>query len=110
MTLKGEARKEYARRHYAENKDKYAESLKASRQNRKEKLNELKSGPCMDCNIKYPPYVMDWDHVSGEKVERVSRMVRGWSWQAVLNEIAKCELVCSNCHRIRTWNRTEGLV
>jgi hypothetical protein len=49
---------------------------------------------------------MDFDHISGEKKNNVGTMVaHGHSRQAVMDEIAKCDLVCANCHRIRTRNR-----
>jgi hypothetical protein len=69
--------------------------------------NTLKTGPCTDCGIEYPPYVMDWDHMPGEtKFKGVSSMVSClYSKERVLSEISKCELVCSNCHRIRTHSR-----
>lgn len=50
---------------------------------------------------------MQWDHLPGfEKIGDIS----GGSWagrteDAILNEIAKCELVCTNCHTIRTFQR-----
>jgi hypothetical protein len=31
--------------------------------------------------------------------------LRTHSWQAVLDEITKCEVVCANCHRRRTAHR-----
>lgn len=69
-------------------------------------VNELKSVPCMDCNVQYPPYVMDFDHVKDEKVMAVARMISdGLALKTILAEIAKCEVVCSNCHRSRTHKR-----
>ena len=67
-------------------------------------LRELKSGrPCTDCGRIYPPEVMQWDHLPGtQKLADVS-LIR--SRDAVLAEIAKCELVCTNCHAIRTFHR-----
>jgi hypothetical protein len=62
------------------------------------------SNPCTDCDRLYPYYVMDFDHARGEKFRGVSRM-QGYSWERVLAEIAKCDLVCANCHRIRTQSR-----
>ena len=74
----------------------------------KQKLIEIKEKSiCQDCKQKYPHYVMDFDHVSGEKVGNVSRMMRSHSWEEVLQEVEKCELVCSNCHRERTWQRLQ---
>jgi hypothetical protein len=49
---------------------------------------------------------MDFDHVRGEKVANVSVLVAGGaSRRRVLAEIAKCEVVCANCHRERTHGR-----
>ena len=80
---------------------------KAYRAARAIKINHLKSAPCMDCKGIFPPIVMDFDHVRGEKAHNVSHMFlhRESSWEAILEEVAKCELVCANCHRIRTANR-----
>src|SRR6478736_3300936 len=72
-----------------------------------EKVNALKSGPCVDCKVAYPPYVMDFDHVRGDKVVNIAKMVARSSWQEIVDEIAKCELVCSNCHRERTHKRLD---
>jgi hypothetical protein len=72
----------------------------------KELLHKAKDRPCADCGIKYPPYVMDFDHVHGEKEFAVSLSVqRGHALETVQKEIDKCEVVCANCHRIRTHAR-----
>lgn len=48
---------------------------------------------------------MQWDHLPGAvKLGDVSTL-RGRSKQKILDEIAKCELVCSNCHVLRTFRR-----
>jgi hypothetical protein len=61
----------------------------------------LKSNPCIDCGKVLRPEAMDFDHVHGAKVKSISSM---WSWgrEKILDEISKCELVCANCHRVRT--------
>ena len=61
--------------------------------------------PCMDCGINYPYYVMDFDHVRGKKHANVMELVSTLSKKRIDQEIAKCEIVCSNCHRIRTHMR-----
>lgn len=66
----------------------------------------LKDKPCADCGGTFPPYVMDFDHVRGVKTANVAELLWGnVSKDIVLAEIAKCELVCANCHRIRTHSR-----
>ena len=70
----------------------------------------IKNGvPCADCGEMFPVYVMHWDHLPGfEKVADVSSIVRSRSRDAVLEELKKCELVCANCHVLRTIRRPRG--
>jgi len=49
---------------------------------------------------------MDFDHLDPKtKVVKVSALIFEGSRQLLLDEIAKCELVCANCHRERTHQR-----
>lgn len=66
-----------------------------------------KSKPCADCGVSYPPYVMDFDHRpgTGKSFQISSSVVGGRSLATVQAEIDKCDLVCSNCHRERTFGR-----
>ena len=62
------------------------------------------SKPCMDCGVKYPHYVMDFDHRDPKEKEfNISAITRSGSLKRIWEEIAKCDLVCSNCHRHRTF-------
>ena len=72
------------------------------------KLNFLKDNPCMDCGKHYPPCAMDFDHRDDEdKSFMISVGVS--KYEEVFNaELAKCDLVCANCHRTRTKNRANG--
>ena len=74
---------------------------------RAEWLLSLKAGrPCTDCGLVFRPEVMQWDHLPGAlKLGNISTDVRGRSREEILDEIAKCELVCANCHAIRTFRR-----
>lgn len=90
--------------------DKERARLKALKQrtmaDRKEYINAIKEQPCSDCKTSYPYYVMDFDHVVEPKLFDVSSAAAsGRPWQLILDEIAKCEVVCSNCHRQRTHER-----
>lgn len=54
----------------------------------------------MDCGIQYPPAAMDLDHVRGIKIYPLSQMMQQ-SEAKIRAEIAKCDVVCANCHRLR---------
>lgn len=73
-------------------------------------INEAKAVPCSDCGVTYPPECMDFDHIAerGGKIAAVSAMVSRWAEDDIIAEIAKCEVVCANCHRIRTKNRRDN--
>ena len=91
--------------------DARAKSLERQRRSRVSLAESVKSlkeaSPCADCGIKYPYYVMDFDHVGGDKTMNVSRLARGAGGKArLLQEISKCDLVCANCHRKRTHLRS----
>lgn len=112
MTPAEKAKKKY----YAKNKK--ACKLRAKEWNRKNRrrkymkykewLDALRGNtPCMDCGRLFPPVCMDFDHRPGEikKACVASLMRSGVSRATVEAEVAKCDLVCSNCHRIRTQTR-----
>lgn len=65
-------------------------------------IAEAKSSPCVDCRRLFPACCMDFDHRPGcDKVTEVATL-RSVSEQTLRDEIAKCDLVCCCCHRIRT--------
>lgn len=99
-----------AKRHYDKNKivmkARAVEFKEKRRLELQAKVTKLKDMPCMDCRIKYPHYVMEYDHVRGEKFCQISDMVNGtYSLARIEEEIDKCDLVCANCHRERTFSR-----
>lgn len=103
--------KEDARRWYQEHKE--IEKKKSVQRNilyrkrNKEYVNTVKSAPCTDCKNQYHPFVMDFDHTGDNKEHIISKMVATpFSLDKIKAEIAKCELVCSNCHRMRTLKRS----
>ena len=69
-------------------------------------VDAFKDVPCMDCGRRYPSCVMDFDHRDPTaKAFSIGMMITNTSLDALLAEIAKCDVVCSNCHRIRTANQ-----
>lgn len=107
---KTEIQKIISRNHYLRNKDEVAQKAIARRAASRSYVQEQKDNPCMDCGIRYPYYVMEYDHRE-DKIDTVSRMVRNGSGiRRIKEEILKCDLVCSNCHRIRTHERTPNYI
>lgn len=107
-----ECSKERSRKYYADNKEKH-KKITIERKNRVLKLVKgkyleyLKQNPCKDCG-ESDPLVLEPDHLS-DKEYNISRMINlGFTWEKVLIELAKCEIVCLNCHRRRTFGRLEN--
>jgi len=99
-----------SQQHYQSNKDYYrARNRKRAREIMAFIRGYKQDNPtCSDCGEDHPWWRLDFDHL-GEKTADVSRAgSRGWSIKRVMAEIAKCELVCSNCHRDRTHFRRTG--
>lgn len=69
-------------------------------------IQEAKANPCLDCGGTFPPECMDLDHVRGKKLGNLAALVSK-SREVIKAEIAKCEAVCANCHRIRTKKRID---
>lgn len=105
-----EDQKAYHKEWYKRNKTKVKAKSKTSnktaiKRNREFIQNYKENTPCFDCKIKYHYCVMNFDHLRDKKAN-LSRLVRNsLSINALKLEMDKCELVCSNCHRIRTWKR-----
>jgi hypothetical protein len=87
-----------------------AHPIRRTPQNNKERKKAVvrkikESMPCADCNNYYPYYVMQFDHYDGDKTGNISDLIHNHSIEQALEEIAKCVLVCANCHAHRTWLR-----
>jgi formate-dependent nitrite reductase cytochrome c552 subunit len=84
----------------------YLERKRQQWRGQAELLNERRDVPCADCGHRYPPYVMDFDHRDpSAKRATVTRMIGRASTARILDEVAKCDIVCANCHRARTYRR-----
>jgi hypothetical protein len=83
-------------------------------QNRIERANReamrllKESLPCTDCGKHFPHYMLDWDHARGEKVISIGAISKNGlnNSKKLADELAKCDLVCKNCHGARTWFRS----
>ncbi len=104
------------RKYYTDNRERqsFLSNLRRIeyRKTRKAFIIKLKDLPCTDCGKKYPHYVMDFDHRSGvSKLDNISHLVNQnfLTYDQILTEVEKCDLVCANCHRIRTFTRLKNL-
>ena len=60
---------------------------------------------CADCGYNEHPCALDFDHLPGTEKVRDIKCGQHLGWTALMEEIAKCDVVCANCHRIRTYTR-----
>lgn len=109
-----------SKQHYKNNKQSYADRTRAREvlvtEDTRRKLAEyLSCHPCVDCG-ETDIRILDFDHVRGKKSGDISRMMNiGCSRSTIEAEIAKCEVRCANCHRIReskknaSWRQLFGL-
>jgi hypothetical protein len=70
-------------------------------------IQEYKSGKtCMDCSHEFPYFILQFDHRPGEKkLFNISKVSAARTLDRLKAEIDKCDLVCANCHAMRTWQR-----
>lgn len=98
----GSCQKEKDRKYYQTNKKK----VRAKRQTRVEEIRQyiyeyLLENPCIDCG-ETDPVVLEFDHVRGKKKDIVSRLLYHRSLKIITEEIKKCDVRCSNCHKRKT--------
>ena len=69
-------------------------------------LRKLRDVPCADCLQRFPFFAMDFDHRRAvDKAFEVPRMLGRVDTEKLLEEASKCDIVCANCHRKRTYER-----
>lgn len=98
--------KEYARRYHEAHPGYLKQSNRTQYFRNYDYLVQLKeAASCLDCGVSYPHYVMEFDHRPEEiKTNTVAALCRG-SRAKLEEEVAKCDIVCANCHSARTYLR-----
>ena len=102
----------YKKEHYAANRQLYIDRARERKQllalERTTYLIEyFQTHPCVDCG-ELDAVVLEFDHLRDKSFD-VAQSLPYRSWQSILDEIAKCEVVCANCHRRRTARRRGSL-
>lgn len=99
--------KKQSHAYYLKNKEEIKSRVCERRKNIYGFIKKLKQAqPCADCKKHYPYFCMDFDHVRAVKVAGIAELyTTSQPVELIKTEIAKCDLVCANCHRIRTESR-----
>ena len=102
-----ECNREYHRRNKERhNAQIHARNRRIAKENQRRLLAYLLEHPCTDCG-ESDVAVLEFDHLR-DKVANISLMIRWCPWRAIEAEIAKCDVVCANCHRRRTYSRQKA--
>ena len=101
-------RSAYGREHYVANRQRYIDqAAMVKRRLRHERtlalIEYFRTHPCVQCG-EADPVVLEFDHVR-DKAFDIGQNLLDHRWEAIVEEIAKCEVVCANCHRRRTAQR-----
>ncbi len=79
---------------------------RARRTAQKQRLVDFYGGKCVDCGYNKHLAALEFDHVREDKGSDLAIMLSsGAGWDALVVEANKCDLVCANCHRVRTSER-----
>lgn len=100
-------RKEYSKKCYQKNKKAIIARLRSREKDHRKEIREGKNKPCSDCGILYPYWIMHYDHVRGTKLFNIGISSYHFGIKKLREEIAKCEVVCANCHADRTYWRMQ---
>ncbi len=94
------------------NRNKILEDTKKRHRERTELLAEYKLAKgCVRCGYREHPHALQFDHLSEFKKRADVSSMKNWSLDVLWAEIAKCQVVCANCHAIETEKRRqEGIV
>jgi hypothetical protein len=92
---------------YRKHREAYNANRKRYRQSMVDFIWEQKQGKiCSEegCEVSNP-IMLEFDHLGDKEFNLGSAPTKGYSRERVLREIAKCEIVCANHHRVRTHRR-----
>jgi hypothetical protein len=101
--------KVYRKEHYHKYKKKVIVDVLCRRDDIRKEIWEYKaSHSCIDCG-ESDPVVIDFDHLEDKEFNISHGVARGFSINRIMKEIEKCDVVCANCHRRRTYSRAHQL-
>lgn len=98
---------EKAARWRRENPEKYRAAYTKEHEKKKQILLDARVGGCSRCSEKHPA-CLDFHHRDGKK-DKLGNIgeIRRFSYRRILEEIAKCDVLCANCHRKHHWDERQ---
>ena len=93
----------YNVQYYGRNRQAEIDRVKARQHATRDFLRELRNVPCLDCGGTFLPHQMDFDHRDPSTKSFQVTDSRLKSRERLLAELAKCDIVCANCHAARTY-------
>lgn len=97
----------YMKKWRRENRSLVNASARRTRRSNQLFVQKAKDVPCADCGGRFPYWIMQFDHVRGEKKFNIAERYPNMSLFEIKTEIAKCDVVCANCHCNRTFVRQQ---
>jgi hypothetical protein len=92
-----EYHRKYSREHYQKNKSKYIQKARRHRSQLSKWVKSLRT-KCLLCG-ETEICCLDFHHMSGKEAGIAQAVYKGWSKDRIIEEINKCVVLCSNCHR-----------
>lgn len=94
------ARTERRQKWYAENKQSVLEKQRNYKRERKRQAIEYLGGRCKRCQQVYHQAVYEFHHIDPSTKDRDPSKMLSLTWDKLVAELDKCDLLCANCHRI----------
>lgn len=92
--------KEYQKEYRKKNRQWITEKNKQKRKDKLQLLIELLGNKCAKCAQQFPDCVYDFHHIDPETKLFTIGEHMGKAIKTLKQEVSKCLLLCSNCHRI----------
>lgn len=86
--------------------DKYEAAWKAAHAEKKAILDEARRGGCVRCEESHPA-CLDFHHRDPSTKDADIATIRRFGVKRLLAEIAKCDVLCANCHRKHHYNERQ---
>lgn len=96
--------------YYKERRGARAKVENQKNQDRKDYFVEMFGRICFDCKVSYPNYIFDFHHIDPSEKDIKISSIRSLKDHRIKSELAKCVMLCSNCHRTRHYEESHATI